>query len=404
MITDVIVIGGGPAGLMAAGIAQKNGRKTVLLEKNDMLGKKLLITGKGRCNVTNGADISEFFDNIVKNSNFLYSSFYSFTNDDLMNFFEDYGIPLKVERGKRVFPKSDKSNDILRGLKKHINDVNVIYKKATDILTDGDKVTGVKLSDGTIINAESVVVATGGMSYPKTGSTGDGYKFAKKLGHSVTDLKPSLVPLLLNGKYPKKLEGLSLKNIEVKLIDENNKEIYRDFGEMVFTSKGVSGPVILSTSAYVSDNKKYKLSIDLKPALDFEKLEKRVISDFSKYQNKNFANSLNDLLPKKLIPVIVEASGIDPFVKINQVTKEERKRLVDIIKDFNFEIKGKGSIDEAIITDGGVNVKEINPKTMESKLVKGLYFAGEIIDVHGYTGGFNLQIAFSTGYLAGMNC
>jgi len=404
MIADVVVIGGGPAGLMAAGTAQKNGRKTVLLEKNDMLGRKLLITGKGRCNVTNAADISEFFDNIVRNPKFLYSAFYSFTNEDLINFFENNNIPLKTERGKRVFPKSDKSNDILRGLKKYISDVEVVYKKAVEILTKDNKITGVKLIDGTVINCESVILATGGLSYPKTGSTGDGYKFAHKLTHSVTELKPALVPLVLEGKIPKKLEGLSLKNIEVRLTDENDNEIYSDFGEMVFTSNGVSGPVILSMSSYVDDNKKYDLSIDLKPALDYEKLEKRVLSDFSKYQNKNFSNSLNDLLPKKLIPVIIELSGIDPYIKINQITKEERKNLITLIKSLDFKVKSKGSIDEAIITDGGINVREINPKTMESKLVKGLYFAGEIIDVHGYTGGFNLQIAFSTGHLAGENC
>lgn len=403
MIADVVVIGGGPAGLMAAGTAQKKGRKTVLIEKNDILGRKLLITGKGRCNVTNAADISEFFDSIVRNPKFLYSAFYSFTNEDLINFFENSGIPLKTERGKRVFPQSDKSNDILRGLKKYINDVNVIYKKAVEILIEENKVTGVKLIDGTVINCESIILATGGLSYPKTGSTGDGYKFARKLNHTVTDLKPALVPLVLEGRIPGKLEGLSLKNIEVKLTDEIGNEIYSDFGEMVFTSNGVSGPVILSMSSYVDDNKKYNLSIDLKPALDYEKLEKRVLSDFNKYQNKNFSNSLNDLLPKKLIPVIIELSGIDPFVKINQITKEERKKLINLIKSLDFEVKSKGRIDEAIITDGGINVREINPKTMESKLIKGLYFAGEIIDVHGYTGGFNLQIAFSTGHLAGEN-
>ena len=404
MIADVVVIGGGPAGLMAAGTAKKSGKKAVIVEKNDILGRKLLITGKGRCNVTNAADISEFFDNIVKNPRFLYSAFYSFTNEDLMNLFENYGIPLKTERGKRVFPESDKSNDILRGLKKYIEDVKVIYKKATDILVEENKVKGVKLADGTVIDTESVIIATGGLSYPKTGSTGDGYKFARKMGHTVGELKPSLVPLVLEGKYPKKLEGLSLKNIKVTLKDENQKEIYDDFGEMVFTSNGVSGPVILSMSNYVEDNKKYNLSIDLKPALDHEKLEKRILSDFTKYQNKNFANALNDLLPKKLIPVIIEISKIDPFTKVNQITKEERKRLLNIIKEFSFNVKSKGSIDEAIITDGGINTKEINPKTMESKIISGLYFAGEVIDVHGYTGGFNLQIAFSTGYLAGMNC
>ena len=404
MMTDVVVIGGGPAGLMAAGTAVKRGLKTVLIEKNDILGRKLLITGKGRCNVTNGADISEFFDNVVRNPKFLYSAFYSFTNQDVINFFEERGIPLKEERGKRIFPKSDKSNDILRGLKKYINDVNVIYKKVTEVLTEDNEVKGVKLADGRVINAKSVIIATGGLSYPKTGSTGDGYKFAKNNGHTVTDLKPALVPLVLKGKYPRELEGLSLRNIEVTLTDANGNELYKDFGEMVFTDNGVSGPVILSMSSYVEDNKEYKLKIDLKPALDVEKLEKRILSDFAKYQNKNFSNSLNDLLPKKLIPVIPEVSGIDPYIKINQITKEMRKNLVSLLKNFEFEIKSKGPIDEAIITAGGINVREIKPGTMESKLVKGLFLAGEVIDVHAYTGGFNLQIAFSTGYLAGENC
>ena len=404
MITDVVVIGGGPAGLMAAGIASKNGRKTILVEKNNILGKKLLITGKGRCNVTNGADISEFFDFIVKNPRFLYSSFYNFTNLDVIDFFEQKGIKLKEERGKRIFPVSDRSNDILVGLKKHITDVTVIYKKALEILIENNKVKGVKLSDGTEIECESVVIATGGVSYPLTGSTGDGHKMAEKYGHTVTELKPALVPLVLYGKYPGILEGLSLRNISVKLTDELGKELYSDFGEMLFTKNGVSGPVILSMSSFVEDNKKLNLSIDLKPALDFEKLEKRILGDFSKYANKNFSNSLNELLPKKLIPVIVELSGINPDTKVNQITKIERKTLVELLKNFSFEIKSKGKIEEAIITDGGIAVKEINPKTMESKLVDGLFFAGEIIDVHGYTGGFNLQIAFSTGYTAGMNC
>ncbi len=404
MITDVVVIGGGPAGLMAAGVASKNGRKTILVEKNNILGKKLLITGKGRCNVTNGTDISEFFDFIVKNPRFLYSAFYNFTNLDVIDFFEQKGIKLKEERGKRIFPVSDRSNDILTGLKKHISGVEVIHKKVTELLMDNNTVKGVMLSDGTKIECESVVVATGGVSYPLTGSTGDGHKMAKKYGHTVTELKPALVPLVLYGKYPGMLEGLSLRNISVKLLDESGKELYSDFGEMLFTKNGVSGPVILSMSSFVEDNKKLTLSIDLKPALDFEKLEKRILGDFSKYANKNFSNSLNELLPKKLIPVIVELSGINPDTKVNQITRAERKTLIELLKKLSFEVKSKGNIEEAIITDGGIAVKEINPKTMESKLINGLFFAGEIIDVHGYTGGFNLQIAFSTGYTAGMNC
>ena len=404
MMADVVVIGGGPAGLMAAGTAFLSGKKTVLVEKNNILGKKLLITGKGRCNVTNGADISEFFDFVVRNPRFLYSAFYNFTNTDVIDFFENYGIPLKEERGKRIFPVSDRSNDILSGLKKYTESVDKIFVKATGIVVKDNVVKGVKLADGKVIECESVVVATGGLSYPLTGSTGDGYKFAKLNGHTVTELKPALVPLILNSKYPNLLEGLSLKNVKVMLSDENQKELYSDFGEMVFTKNGVSGPVILSMSSFVNDNSKHKLIIDLKPALDFEKLEKRVLSDFSKFTNKDFSNALSELLPKKMIPVIVELSGINPSKKVNQITKEERKNLISLLKNLTFEIKSKGNIEEAIVTDGGINVKEINPKTMESKLVKGLFFAGEIIDVHAYTGGFNLQIAFSTGYTAGINC
>lgn len=398
---DVAVIGGGPAGLFAAGRASERGLKVALVEKNNMTGKKLLITGKGRCNVTNNADISDFFDFIVKNHEFLYSAFYGFTNHQLMEFFEKSGVPLKVERGERVFPASDRSADILKALKKYCNDVDVIYKEAKSVINGDGAVKGVELSDGEQILADSVILATGGLSYPKTGSTGDGYRMAKEAGHRVTKLKPALVPLIAYGDVPKKLEGLSLKNVGVSLKNEDGKTLYEDFGEMLFTSNGVSGPVILSMSSFVPDGRESHILIDLKPALSEEKLDERIRRDFEKYSNKNFANSLDDLLPKKLIPVVVSLSGIDGFKKVNQITSAERKNLLKLLKGFRLDIKCKGSINDAIITDGGIEVKEINPSTMESKIIKGLYFAGEIIDVHGYTGGFNLQIAFSTGYLAG---
>ncbi len=401
---DVAVIGGGPAGLFAAGRAVLRNKKTVIIEKNNRLGKKLLITGKGRCNLTNNADISEFFDNIVKNHEFLYSAFYSYTNKDLMEFFESFGVPLKVERGERVFPVSDKSMDILSALKDFVKKADIIYNPCEKLMVNDGEIKGVVLENGEEIYAESVIVATGGLSYPLTGSTGDGYRMAKEHGHRVTKLKPALVPLILEGDIPKKLEGLSLKNIGVKLISEEDKKIYEDFGEMLFTSKGVSGPVILSMSSFVPDGKKTSLVIDLKPALTEEKLDERIQRDFKKYSNKNYINSLSDLLPKKMIDIVAELSGIDKDKKVNQITSGERKKLLNVLKNMTFAVKCKGSINEAIITDGGIEVSEINPSTMESKKVKGLFFAGEIIDVHGYTGGFNLQIAFSTGYLAGENC
>ena len=401
---DVAVIGGGPAGLFAAGRLIERGKKTVIIEKNNRFGKKLLITGKGRCNLTNNADISEFFDNIVKNPDFMYSSLYTFTNTDLMDFFEKSGVELKVERGERVFPKSDKSMDILTALKDYVKKATFIFNKSAErIITEDNTIKGVELSDGEIIYADSVILATGGLSYPVTGSTGDGYKMAKEAGHRITKLKPALVPLILNGDIPKRLEGLSLKNVQVRLLDERGKKLYEDFGEMLFTAKGVSGPVILSMSSFVQDGRDAILSIDLKPALSEEKLDERIRRDFQKYSNKNYINSLSDLLPKKLIDIIAELSGIDKEKKVNQITAKERKSLLNVLKNFRFDIKCKGSINEAIITDGGIDVSEINPSTMESKIIKGLYFAGEIIDVHAYTGGFNLQIAFSTAYLAAEN-
>lgn len=405
MIKTVAVIGGGPAGIMAASASARRGNNTILIEKNNTLGKKLLITGKGRCNITNNIPIDEFFKNIPTNSSFLYSSFYSFTNEQLINLFSKLGVDTKVERGERIFPKSDKAKDVLDGLKRMLVNykVKVYNGEVVDIsISDNKKV--VHFSDKKTLLCDSVIIATGGVSYPLTGSTGDGYKFAKKFGHTITDIKPSLVPLELNEKYVKQLMGLSLRNVSINLFADN-KKIYDDFGEMLFTHYGVSGPIVLSASSHIKDIHKYNhsLSIDLKPALDFKTLDKRVLRDFEQFKNKDFINALDDLLPKKLIPVIVALSEIPEHTKVNEITKEQRHKLVELIKDFRFTIKGFRPVSEAIITSGGVCVKEINPSTMESKIVNGIYFAGEVIDVDAYTGGFNLQIAFSTGYLAGMN-
>ena len=400
----VAVIGGGPAGIMAAATASLYGNKVILFEKNDFLGKKLLITGKGRCNVTNNAPIEEFIKNVPVNGNFLYSAFYSFTNQDLIELLKNLGIETKVERGNRVFPTSDKAKDIVNALVKYALDsgVKIVKVPVLKIIKNDDGTLTVVLKDKRGVKCESVVVATGGASYPLTGSTGDGYKFAKELGHSIVDLKPSLVPLTVNENHVKNLQGLSLKNVSVTLMS-NGKKVYDDFGEMLFTHYGLSGPIILSASSHMRKNDNYEISIDLKPALDEQTLDKRILKDFEQAKNKDFANSLDNLLPKKLIPVIVELSKIPPHKKVNEITKDERKYLVSLLKDFKFSVKGFRPIEEAIITSGGVNVKEINPKTMESKIVPGLFFAGEIIDVDAYTGGFNLQIAFSTGYLAGKN-
>ncbi len=400
----VAIIGGGPAGMMAAATAASEGKKVILFEKNDFLGKKLLITGKGRCNVTNKADISEFIKNVPVNGNFLYSAFYSFTNIDLIDLLARLGVETKVERGDRVFPVSDKAKDVVNAFAKYVLDcgakiVKVAVKK---IVVNEDNTKTVVLADKRAVKCDSVIIATGGASYPLTGSTGDGYNFAKDLGHTIVDLKPSLVPLVVKEDYIGKLQGLSLKNISVTLMSDG-KKVYEDFGEMLFTHYGLSGPVVLSASSHMRKNAKYTLSVDLKPALDESVLDKRILRDFEQLKNKDFINSLDALLPKKLIPVIVELSGIDAHKKINEITKQERKNLVTLLKNLKFEIAGFRPIKEAIITSGGINVKEINPGTMESKIVSGIFFAGEIIDTDAYTGGFNLQIAFSTGYLAGKN-
>ena len=413
----VIVIGGGPAGMMSAISSAENGNEVILLEKMQSLGRKLLITGKGRCNITSSLDIQEFIKNTPGNGMFLYSCYKNYNNEDIINFLREQGLEVKEERGNRVFPITDKSQDVLKCFTKKLKDLNVKinYDSRVEkiIINNDNKVIGVKVN-GQIIDGDKVILATGGKSYPLTGSTGDGYKLAKDLGHKITNIKPSLVPLETYDKeMHKELQGLSLRNVGIKLIDkENKKTIYEDFGEMLFTHFGVSGPTILSSSAHLVRyknieeklaNKKIFLTIDLKPALSMEKLDQRILRDFEELKNKQFKNSLNKLLPQKLIKVIIEKSKIDPEKKVNEVTKEERKRICFLLKNFEVVIKSFRPIEEAIITSGGISIKEINPKTMESKLVKGLYFAGEIIDVDSYTGGFNLQISYSTGYTAGLN-
>ncbi len=405
----VIIIGAGAAGLLAAGRAAERGLDVLLLEKNDRAGKKLRITGKGRCNITNDTDIEGLIQNIPGNGNFLYSSFYTFSNEDLMNFLRSEGLEIKTERGGRVFPASDNAKDVITLLVRYVkkNGAEIRYDSSVEsIEVSGGSVSGVRLKNGDFIEGSSVVLATGGASYPVTGSTGDGYRIARQLGHSMTELKPSLVPLLAAEKWVGALQGLSLKNISITILDKKRKKIYEDFGEMLFTHFGVSGPVILSASRHIMQYsyRDVYLSIDLKPALSEETLDARIQRDFEKYSRKQFKNSLDDLLPQKLIPVIIELSGIHEDKPVNQITKAERRKLVELLKGLTLEICGSRPISEAIVTAGGISTDEINPSTMESKLVNGLFFAGEVIDVDGYTGGFNLTIAFSTGYLAGSSC
>ena len=412
---NVIIIGGGPAGILSAIKSAKEGNRVTIFEKNDKCGKKLLITGKGRCNITSSIEIEDFIKNIPGNGKFLYSAFQNFSNQDIIKMLENEGVKTKVERGNRVFPVSDKSIDVLNALLNILKKLNVkiVYNtEITEILVNENKVTGVITNTKEKIKADKVILATGGRSYPATGSTGDGYKMAKKLGHTVTEIRPSLVPLTIHEeKMCQKLQGLSLRNVKIT-IRHNKKIIYEDFGEMIFTHFGVSGPIILSASTILLryknikellKNKEIELLIDFKPALNKEKLDLRIRRDFEEFKNKQFKNSLNQLLPQKLIPVIIEKSEIDEDKKVNEITKEERQKLVNLLKEFKLTIKDFKEIEYAIVTAGGINIKEINPKTMESKIIKGLYFAGEIIDVDGYTGGFNLQIAYSTGYTAGMN-
>jgi hypothetical protein len=398
------VIGGGPAGIMAAGIAGSLGKNVLLIEKNERLGKKLFITGKGRCNITNSSSLDLFFDNIITNKNFLYSSLYSFTNEDIIKLLGDNGLKVKVERGNRVFPESDKSSDVIKAFIKFLEKNNIDYRlnsNVTDVYYDKDKFV-VKV-DSEVLTFDKLIITTGGKSYPATGSIGDGYKFAKKFGHTIIDLKPSLVPLEINAPWIKDLQGLSLKNVNLKAYN-GKKQIHEEFGDLIFTHFGISGPIVLSTSNHLHKNyKNLTLAIDFKPALDFEKLDNRVLRDFDIYANKQLKNALNDLLPQKLIPWVINYSNINPDKKVNQITKDERANLVDVIKNFRMDFKGFRPIEEAIITSGGVSVKEVNSSTMESKLMHNLYFAGEILDVDALTGGYNLQIAYSTGYLAGMN-
>ena len=404
-MTDTIIIGGGAAGCFAAVHAARFGKTVLLFEKNEKLGRKLRITGKGRCNVTNNSSTEEHMKNIPVNPRFMYSSFAGFDAESTMSFFEELGVPLKTERGNRVFPVSDKADDIAEALAKEMKKlgVKVINKRVSKILTENGAVCGVS-AGGEEYRSQSVLIACGGKSYPATGSTGDGYTLAQSLGHTVTELKPSLVPLVSPDKYCAEMMGLSLRNVTIDLMD-GNKSIYSEMGEMLFTHFGVSGPLVLSASSHIRDMQpnRYRLIIDLKPALSPEQLDARIQRDFAENLNRDFQNGIRKLLPAKLIPAAVKLSGIAPERKINGITKEERRKFGELIKAFPVRISGFRPIDEAIITSGGVSTKEINPKTMESKLVSGLFFAGEVIDVDAYTGGFNLQIAFSTAYTAALN-
>lgn len=411
-MSRIVVIGGGAAGMMAAISAARSGKKVILFEKNEKLGKKLFITGKGRCNLANASDTEEHFAAVVSNPKFLYSSFYTFTNWQIIDFFEELGVKTKTERGGRVFPASDHSSDVIRALDREMRRLGVKIRLETEVkelmtekIGEEKRAVGVRLRSGEIVNADAVIVATGGLSYPSTGSTGDGYRFARDCGHHVTELSPALVPMEVKEWYARELMGLSLRNIKIRVTD-GKKKLYEEFGEMLFTHYGVTGPVILSASSIAGRYLKEKpltLHIDLKPALDEEQLDKRVLREFEANHNRQFKNAVDSLFPAKLRPVMIELSGIPEEKKVHDITKEERMAFVKLIKDFRMTLTGLRGYNEAIITRGGVSVREIDPGTMESKLIKGLYFVGEVVDLDAVTGGYNLEISWSTGYLAGIS-
>lgn len=410
-MSKVIVVGGGAAGMMAAYAAAENGHSVTLLEQNEKLGKKLFITGKGRCNLTNASDMEQVFANVMSNRKFLYSAFYSYDNMQVISFFETNGMPVKTERGNRVFPVSDHSSDVIAALSRALSKQNVkvlLHTKVKELLVEEalegkQKVTGVELSDHTKMQADAVIVATGGLSYPSTGSTGDGYRMAEQTGHKMVTLTPALVPFETKEAWVKDLQGLSLRNVTVSICS-GKKKLYEDFGEMLFTHFGVSGPLVLSASGSIRPRefeKELSMYIDLKPALDQEQLDHRILREFDEMKNKQFKNALVHLLPAKMIPVMIALSGIDPETKVNEISRGQRQHLLELFKKFPLTITGLRDFKEAIITKGGISVKDVNPSTMESKRVEGLYFCGEVLDLDALTGGYNLQIAWSTGHLAG---
>lgn len=405
-MSKVLIIGGGAAGMIASIAAAYNGNEVHVFEKNEKMGKKLFITGKGRCNITNASDIQNHFSNIMRNSKFLYSAYNNFTSEDICRMIESTGVQTKIERGNRVFPQSDKSSDVIWALTKIMKDVGVEIHLKTNIMDVASDAAGIKITDEkkNIYKGDKCIVATGGLSYQATGSTGDGYGFAKKMGHTIEETFPSLVPFNIREEYCKTLQGLSLKNVQLTVRDENKKIYYSELGEMLFTHFGMSGPLVLSASGHISDKMKqhrFQVIVDLKPALSNAMLDKRILKDFREGMNKNFSNSIEKLLPKKLIPIVIGMSEIDPYKKVHEITKEEREHLIQVIKNLPFTISGLRNYNEAIITKGGISIKEINPKTMESKIVPNIYFVGEVLDIDALTGGYNLQIAWSTGYLAG---